>query len=207
MKRILVLFAKDWDRLEFSRPEYRGRYEFIHEGFDLFSFPGNARLLSFDVFAYINRLAQRFRRERIDGIVSNNEQFGAVIAAVLAEKLGLPGNDPRAVITAQHKSESAWTDTIIEMRNRGANGSDEDMEQIIHYLATNYGPPSAATKVNVNTAVAADLVAGLALSPAQADAVVAYRAKNGKFADLAGLKQVAGVDAAKIDAVKDRIEF
>ena len=103
MKKILVLFAKDWDRLEFSRPEYRGRYEFIFEGFDLFSFPGNARLLSFDVFAYINALARRFRRERIDGIVSNNEQFGAVIAAVLAEKLGLPGNDPRAVITAQHK--------------------------------------------------------------------------------------------------------
>ncbi len=103
MKKILVLFAKDWDRLEFSRPEYRGRYEFIHEGFDLFRFPGNARLLTFDVFAYINALARRFRRERIDGIVSNNEQFGAVIAAVLAEKLGLPGNDPRAVITAQHK--------------------------------------------------------------------------------------------------------
>lgn len=103
MKKILVLFAKDWDRLEFSRPEYRDRYTFIHEGFDLFRFPDNARLLTFDVFGYINSLARRFRRERIDGIVSNNEQFGAVIAAVLAEKLGLPGNDPRAVITAQHK--------------------------------------------------------------------------------------------------------
>ncbi len=103
MKKILVLFAKDWDRLEFSRPEYRGRYEFVYEGFDLFRFPDNARLLTFDVFAYVNTLAQRFRRERIDGIISNNEQFGAVIAAVLAEKLGLPGNDPRAVITAQHK--------------------------------------------------------------------------------------------------------
>ena len=103
MKKILVLFAKDWDRLEFGRPEYRGRYQFVYEGFDLFRFPDNVRLLTFDVFAYINALAQRFRRERIDAIVSNNEQFGAVIAAVLAEKLGLPGNDPRAVITAQHK--------------------------------------------------------------------------------------------------------
>lgn len=118
------------------------------------------------------------------------------------------------VITTQHKSESAWTDTIIEMRNRGANGSDEDMEQIIHYLTANYGPAgaaagpaSAAAKVNVNSASAPDMVAGLALSPAEADAIVAYRAKNGKFADLAGLKQVAGVDAVKIDAVKDRIEF
>lgn len=112
-----------------------------------------------------------------------------------------------STITAQHKSESAWTDTIIEMRNRGANGSDEEMEQIIHYLATNYGPPSASTKVNVNSASAADLVAGLALSQAEADAIVAYRVKNGKFADLAALKQVAGIDAAKIDAAKDRIAF
>lgn len=103
MKRILVLFAKDWDRLEFSRPEYRDRYEFIFEGFDLFRFPGNAQLLWFDVFGYVNRLAARFRRERLDGIVSNNEQFGALVAAVLAEKLGLPGNDPRTVITTQHK--------------------------------------------------------------------------------------------------------
>lgn len=103
MKRILVLFAKDWDRLEFGRPEYRGRYEFLFEGFDLFRFPENAQLLGFDVFRYVNRLAARFRRERLDGIVSNNEQFGALVAAVLAEKLGLPGNDPRAVIAAQHK--------------------------------------------------------------------------------------------------------
>ena len=103
MKRILVLFAKDWDKREFARPEYAGRYEFLYEGFDLFRFPENARLLGFDAFAWINRLAQRYRRERIDGVVSNNEQFGALIAAVLAAKLGLPGNDPRAVIDAQHK--------------------------------------------------------------------------------------------------------
>ena len=53
MKRILVLFAKDWDRLEFGRPEYRGRYEFLFEGFDLFRFPENAQLLVFDVFSYV----------------------------------------------------------------------------------------------------------------------------------------------------------
>ena len=110
MKRILVLFAKDWDRLEFSRPEYRDRYEFIFEGFDLFRFPGNAQLLWFDVFGYVNRLAARFRRERLDGIVSNNEQFGALVAAVLAEKLGLPGNDPRTVITTY--GSSRWVNAI-----------------------------------------------------------------------------------------------
>lgn len=103
MKKILVLFPKEWDRLEFGRPEYRGRYEFVYAGFDLFRFPQNAQLATFDVFRFVNRLLARFRHERLDGVFSNNEYFGALIAAVLAEKLGLPGNDPRVVITAQHK--------------------------------------------------------------------------------------------------------
>ncbi len=103
MKKILVLFPKEWDRLELARPEYRGRYEFVYAGFDLFRFPQNAQLATFDVFRFLSQLLERFRRERLDGVFSNNEYFGAPIAAVLAEKLGLPGNDPRVVITAQHK--------------------------------------------------------------------------------------------------------
>ena len=103
MKRILVLFPKEWDRLEFDRPEYRDEYEFVYAGFDLFRFPQNARLLTFDVFRFVNDVVARFRHERIDGVFSNNEYFGALVAAVVAEKLGLPGNDPRAVLAAQHK--------------------------------------------------------------------------------------------------------
>ena len=103
MKRILVLFPKEWDRLEFERPEYADRYEFVYAGFDLFRFPQNLQLGWFDTFRFINEIVARFRRERIDGVFSNNEYFGALIAAVVAEKLGLPGNDPRVVLTAQHK--------------------------------------------------------------------------------------------------------
>lgn len=103
MKRILVLFPKEWDRLEFSRPEYAGRYEFVYAGFDLFRFPENLRLATFDVFRFVGEVVQRFRGQRLDGVFSNNEYFGALVAAVVAEKLGLPGNDPRVVLTAQHK--------------------------------------------------------------------------------------------------------
>ena len=103
MKRILVLFPKEWDRLEFERPEFAGRYEFVYAGFDLFRFPQTLQLGWFDVFHFVNEIVARFRRERIDGVFSNNEYFGALIAAVVAEKLGLPGNDPRVVLTAQHK--------------------------------------------------------------------------------------------------------
>jgi competence ComEA-like helix-hairpin-helix protein len=112
------------------------------------------------------------------------------------------------VVTSQHKSESGWTDTIVEMRNRGANGSDEDMEHIIRYLTANFGPTTASSAiVNVNSASASDIVTGLSLPHADADAIVAYRTKSGKFKDIDGLKQVPGIDPAKIDAAKDRIQF
>jgi hypothetical protein len=62
MKKILVLFPKDWDRLELSRPEYAGRYQFVYAGFDIFRFPENARLLNFDVFRFVNEVVARYRR-------------------------------------------------------------------------------------------------------------------------------------------------
>jgi hypothetical protein len=100
-KRVLVVFPKEWDREELARPEYAD-YELAFEGFDLFRFPGNLRLLGFDAVRFIDRLAERWAG-RIDGVFSNNEYFGATIAAVLAQRLGLPGTPPAAVITAQHK--------------------------------------------------------------------------------------------------------
>lgn len=112
-----------------------------------------------------------------------------------------------SVVSSQRKDENGWTDTVVEMRNRGANGSDDDMAKIVEYLAQNFGPNSAAAKVNVNTASAGDVASGLGVTQDQAQAIVDYRDKNGKFKDLDGLKKVPGVDAAKIDAAKDRIEF
>ena len=103
MKRILVLFPKDWDREELSGPNFRGRYEFLFEGFDLFRFPRNVQLLTFDVFRFIEGIVERYRARRIDGVFSNNEHFGALIAAVIARRLGLPGASPLAVIECQHK--------------------------------------------------------------------------------------------------------
>jgi hypothetical protein len=75
------------------------------EGFDLFAFPDNARLLAFDVFRFVERLARKYANRRIAGIVTANEQFGALTAALLGQRLGLPHTDPRAVLACQHK---AW---------------------------------------------------------------------------------------------------
>ena len=103
MKRILVLFPKDWDRDELCGRKFRGRYEFLFEGFDLFKFPQNAALLTFDVQQFIERIVERYASHPLDGVFSNNEHFGALIAAVVARRLALPGSNPLAVIDCQHK--------------------------------------------------------------------------------------------------------
>jgi hypothetical protein len=110
-KRVLVVFAKEWDRQEFAHGDYSD-YEFVYEGFDLFSFPSNARLFAFDAARFVDALAERWAG-RIDGVFSNNEYFGALIAAALAERLGLPGTPPKVVITAQHKYYSRLAQQAI----------------------------------------------------------------------------------------------
>ena len=103
MRKILVLFPKDWDHYELSKPEYRGGYRFYFEGFDVNRFPENLRLLAFDAARWIERLVEKYHAIGIDGVVSNNEHFGALIAAIVAQRLGLPGAQPRAIALAQHK--------------------------------------------------------------------------------------------------------
>ena len=101
-----MLFDADWDQSQLAKAaedQASPTYKFFYEGFDLFSFPGNARLLTFDVFKFVDKLAKKYRSENLAGIISSNEQFGALAGALLARKLGLPGPDPKALIAAQHK--------------------------------------------------------------------------------------------------------
>jgi len=102
-RRVLVLFAQEWDRLALSDPGFSARFDFVHAGFDLFRFPENARLLGFDVRRAVDRWVAGARRRGIAAVISPNEHFGVLMAAVIAQRLGLPGPDPKAVLTAQHK--------------------------------------------------------------------------------------------------------
>jgi hypothetical protein len=102
-RRILVLFPDEWDRAAARDPRYRGELEFIHEGFDLFSFPDNARLFTFDALAFVDKMARRHAGAGIDAVVTSDEQFGPFLAALVAERLGLPHTPLAAVITLQHK--------------------------------------------------------------------------------------------------------
>jgi competence protein ComEA len=59
----------------------------------------------------------------------------------------------------------------------------------------------------VNTCRAIDLESGLTLRRSQANAIIEYRAKNGPFKSIEDLKKVPGIEAAKIEAKKDRLTF
>ena len=99
--RTLVLFNYDWDQMGFAR--LAGQFPCDSEGFDLFSFPSNARLLGFDLERFVDKLARRASARGWQAVVSNHEQFGALAAAMLAERMGWPGTPVSAVLACQHK--------------------------------------------------------------------------------------------------------
>ena len=100
-RKILFLFPQEWD---YSALAALGdEFEFVFEGFDIFKFPENARLLWFDAPRFVDKLVRKYADIRLAGVMSTNEQYGALIAAAVAERLGLPGTAPTAIIRAQHK--------------------------------------------------------------------------------------------------------
>ena len=101
MQRVGLLFNYDWDELGFAR--HAAAFVFDRAGFDLFAFPSNARLIGFDLERFAAAQAARARRRGWSGVVSHHEQFGALAAALVAERLGLPGTPVAAVLACQHK--------------------------------------------------------------------------------------------------------
>jgi alcohol dehydrogenase (cytochrome c) len=99
------------------------------------------------------------------------------------------------------QDRAAWDQTLQRMTTRGMNINENERAQVLDYLSNYLG------LINVNTATAADLVRGLDISESQADAIVAYREKNGAFKDIQHLEAVNGLDSAAIDAKKSLIVF
>ena len=102
-KPILVLFPNEWDKIEFASPKLTARFCVHYEGFDLFKFPENARLMWFDCQRFIDKVLKKYRHKGLVAVLSTDEQYGAMIAAVVAEKLGLPTTSPESILRAQHK--------------------------------------------------------------------------------------------------------
>ncbi len=97
----LIPFNYDWDQLAHQR--LAPRWPHVNAGFDLFSFPSNAHLAWFDMGRFVARWANKARRMGLTAVYSNHEQFGALAAAMLAERMGWPGTPVNAVLACQHK--------------------------------------------------------------------------------------------------------
>lgn len=101
--KIAVLFPNAWDERQLSHPKYRDELELFYLGDDLFSFPGSLKLIGFDALKFVDRTVDFCKRHAVDGVMSSDEYIGAIVAAMAARELGLPGNDPGRIATAQHK--------------------------------------------------------------------------------------------------------
>jgi competence protein ComEA len=102
---------------------------------------------------------------------------------------------------ASFKTHDEWVKTLDEMANNGAQGSDEEWNQIQAYLDKNY------SLIFVNKADAKDLESTLDVNSAVADAIVRRRTDKGNFKSIDDLKAVPGLAAATVESRKDRFIF
>lgn len=105
-------------------------------------------------------------------------------------------------IVDKHWTRPQWQDKVLEMLQEETDVTQAERDRIVDYLAKSF-----PARVNVNKATAKDIETGLELSAENAAAIVRYREQNGGFTAIGDLKKVPGVDAAKIEARKDRLEF
>ena len=107
-------------------------------------------------------------------------------------------HSPTAVI-GMHKTKAEWKSKVTEMLQE-QDVSDSDRTAIIDYLSRSF-PPT----VNVNKATAKDLEA--ILSAKDAAAIVQYRESKGNLKTIDDLKKVPGIDPAKVESIKQQLEF
>ena len=119
------------------------------------------------------------------------------------------------VVTSKRATPEQWAALVDQMVTRGADLSYDEIETVVSYLSKNFAPDSKTDKasstvsqhVNVNQATAAQLSAVLDLSEKDANALVEYRKQNGNFKTLTDLTKVPGIDTAKIESEKDKLQF
>jgi competence protein ComEA len=104
------------------------------------------------------------------------------------------------------QDRDGWTTTINKMVAFGMKGTPHDIGLVLDYLTKTY-PAEEVPRINVNTARAIELEAGLSLRRSQAAALIAYREKHGPFKSFDDLRKVAALDIEKLDSKKHRIAF
>jgi competence ComEA-like helix-hairpin-helix protein len=104
-------------------------------------------------------------------------------------------------VTGERRTRIGWEQSVGEMVSRGADGSEQEMAEVVAYLTKNFG------KINVNTATAEQLQEFLGLTGKEAQAIAAYRDRNGPFKDFEQLKAAPDANAAKLQEKRSLIAF
>jgi competence protein ComEA len=95
-----------------------------------------------------------------------------------------------------------WQAKVLEMLQEEPDVTQPERDKIVDYLARSF-----PKHVNVNTAASKEIETTLEISTREADAIVGYRAEKGAFKTVDDVKKVPGVDSAKIESAKNRLEF
>jgi competence protein ComEA len=106
------------------------------------------------------------------------------------------------IVIGRKMDKEGWTQLVISMVQRGAQGTDDEFSEIVDYLTANFSPDS---KININKAVSKDFQTALGISGELGDAIVQYRTDKGDFKSVDDLKKVPGIDAAKIETNRSKL--
>ena len=106
-----------------------------------------------------------------------------------------------SLMTDAPRTIEGWVDVMYLMKDFGAMLTEAESKTVLDYLVTNLA------LVELNKAEAAHLQLVFGVDEMAAKDVVAYRDKQGGFKTIDDLKKAPGLDAAKIDALKERLLF
>jgi competence protein ComEA len=109
-------------------------------------------------------------------------------------------------VVTHGQAREDWEATLRKMAAFGMAAPDDELSEILDYLAKNF-PKPAGVKINVNKATALEIELTLGLSAREAKSIVEYRVRNGSFKSIDDLKQVPDIDATKLIGKKDRLAF
>jgi hypothetical protein len=96
------------------------------------------------------------------------------------------------IVTSTRLSYDGWHETVQKMLDRGAVGTDEQLNDVMDYLHR------TMTTIDVNSADSGELGLVLGASDTTIAAIVARRALR-KFENLKDLKTIPGIDTAALD--------
>jgi competence protein ComEA len=104
-------------------------------------------------------------------------------------------------VLAHAQTADGWAETLGRMVQLGAEGTQEEWRLVQQYL------DSQLALIAINKAAADEIRRTVDVPDAVVQAIVTYRREHGNFKSIDDLKNVPGLDAAKVEACRDRLIF